>query len=155
MTWEGTAWSWLPFAVGIPILPVYGWLGATGSLPGLFHRLVPRPRWPVPALAIATPALTSNVTSNRDGVCGDAQLRGSWRLHAGLWGAAIDGGPGLAAFRGVGLAQIAPVLAGAGLNRGACHLVAERYLAGRERAWEFEGGRHGAGPVGMLAAVTG
>ena len=30
---KGTAWSWLPFALGIPLLPVYAWLGATGSLP--------------------------------------------------------------------------------------------------------------------------
>ncbi len=38
---KGTAWSWLPFAVGIPILPVYGWLGATGGLPAAFAALVP------------------------------------------------------------------------------------------------------------------
>ena len=38
---KGTPWSWLPFAVGIPLLPVYGWLGATGSLPGFFVVLVP------------------------------------------------------------------------------------------------------------------
>ena len=38
---KGTAASWVPFAVGIPILPVYGWLGATGSLPDLFRLLVP------------------------------------------------------------------------------------------------------------------
>src|SRR4051812_4571260 len=24
---KGTAWSWVPFAVGIPLLPVYGWFG--------------------------------------------------------------------------------------------------------------------------------
>jgi 4-hydroxybenzoate polyprenyltransferase len=32
---KGTPWSWLPFAVGIPILPVYGWLGARGTVPDL------------------------------------------------------------------------------------------------------------------------
>jgi len=32
---KGTAWSWLPFAVGIPILPVYGWLGAAAFMTGL------------------------------------------------------------------------------------------------------------------------
>ena len=30
LVFKGTAWSWLPFAVGIPLLPVYGWVGATG-----------------------------------------------------------------------------------------------------------------------------
>lgn len=38
---KGTAWSWLPFAIGIPILPAFGWLGATGSLPAAFALLVP------------------------------------------------------------------------------------------------------------------
>ena len=38
---KGTPWSWLPFAIGIPLLPVYGWLGATGSLPDFFAILVP------------------------------------------------------------------------------------------------------------------
>ena len=38
---KGTAWSWFPFAIGIPLLPVYGWLGAAGSLPVMFLVLVP------------------------------------------------------------------------------------------------------------------
>ena len=51
---KGTAWSWLPFAVGIPLLPVYGWLGAAGQLAGLLRRPAARGRrWPAPALAIA------------------------------------------------------------------------------------------------------
>jgi 4-hydroxybenzoate polyprenyltransferase len=45
--------SWVPFAVGIPILPVYGWLGATGSLPELFGVLVPVGVLSGAALAIA------------------------------------------------------------------------------------------------------
>ncbi|MEO6207173.1 MAG: UbiA family prenyltransferase [Candidatus Limnocylindrales bacterium] len=38
---KGTAWSWLPLAVGIPILPLYGWLGAAGTVPGWFVALLP------------------------------------------------------------------------------------------------------------------
>ncbi|MEA2518202.1 MAG: hypothetical protein QOF49_282 [Chloroflexota bacterium] len=38
---KGTAWSWLPFAIGIPILPVFGWLAATGTLSAAFAILVP------------------------------------------------------------------------------------------------------------------
>ena len=38
---KGTTWSWLPFAVGIPLLPVYAWLSAAGSLPGPFALLIP------------------------------------------------------------------------------------------------------------------
>ena len=46
-------WSWLPFAVGIPLLPVYGWVGATGSPPGFFAVLVPMAVLAGAALAIA------------------------------------------------------------------------------------------------------
>ena len=38
---KGTIWSWLPFAVGIPLLPIYAWLGAVGRLPPAFWVLVP------------------------------------------------------------------------------------------------------------------
>ena len=37
---RGTAWSWLPFALGIPLLPVFAWLGGTARLPGLFGILL-------------------------------------------------------------------------------------------------------------------
>ena len=54
---KGTALSWLPFAVGVPLLPVYGWLGATGSLPSLFQVLVPVAAVAGAALAIANAAV--------------------------------------------------------------------------------------------------
>lgn len=38
---KGTAWSWLPFAIGIPLLPVYGWLGSAATVPRSFAILVP------------------------------------------------------------------------------------------------------------------
>jgi 4-hydroxybenzoate polyprenyltransferase len=50
---KGTAWSWLPFAVGIPILPVFGWVGATGGLSSVFAVLVPAAVAAGAALAIA------------------------------------------------------------------------------------------------------
>lgn len=33
--------AWLPFAVGLPLLPVYAWLGAIGRIPGAFLLLMP------------------------------------------------------------------------------------------------------------------
>ena len=30
---KASPWSWLPYAAGIPLLPVFAWEGATGSLP--------------------------------------------------------------------------------------------------------------------------
>ncbi len=50
---KGTAWSWLPFAVGIPILPLYGWLGVTGAIPGWFATLLPMAVLAGAALALA------------------------------------------------------------------------------------------------------
>ena len=50
---KGTTFSWLPFAIGIPLLPVYGWFGATGALPDLFLVLVPAAAVAGTALAVA------------------------------------------------------------------------------------------------------
>jgi 4-hydroxybenzoate polyprenyltransferase len=50
---KGTTLSWLPFAVGIPLLPVFGWYGATGALPGLFVVLVPAAANAGTALAVS------------------------------------------------------------------------------------------------------
>ena len=53
LVFKGTAWSWVPFAVGIPLLPVFGWLGATGGLPASFAVLLPVAVLAGAALAIA------------------------------------------------------------------------------------------------------
>jgi 4-hydroxybenzoate polyprenyltransferase len=48
-----TRWSWLPYAVGIPLLPVFAWIGAAGSLPASFAVLVPIAMVAGAALAVA------------------------------------------------------------------------------------------------------
>lgn len=50
---KGTTLSWLPLAVGIPLLPVFGWYGATGDLPGVFLVLIPAAANAGTALAVA------------------------------------------------------------------------------------------------------
>jgi 4-hydroxybenzoate polyprenyltransferase len=50
---KGTTLSWLPFAVGVPLLPIYGWYGATGEIPGIFLVVVPAAANAGTALAIA------------------------------------------------------------------------------------------------------
>jgi 4-hydroxybenzoate polyprenyltransferase len=54
---KGTRLSWLPIALGLPLLPVYGWYGATGSLPPAFTVLVPAAVLAGAALAIANAAV--------------------------------------------------------------------------------------------------
>ena len=53
MAAKGTPFSWLPFAVGIPILPVYGWFGAAGTVPGIFGLIIPVAALAGTALAVA------------------------------------------------------------------------------------------------------
>jgi 4-hydroxybenzoate polyprenyltransferase len=67
---KGTTLSWLPFAVGIPLLPVYGWYGAVGSLPGLFLVLVPAAANAGSALAIAN----ATVDVERDAEAGQRSI---------------------------------------------------------------------------------
>ena len=50
---KGTTLSWLPFAIGIPLLLVFGWYGAAGGLPNLFAVLIPAAAIAGTALAIA------------------------------------------------------------------------------------------------------
>ena len=50
---KGTTLSWLPLALGIPLLPVYGWYGATGGLPGIFLVIIPAAANAGAALAVA------------------------------------------------------------------------------------------------------
>ncbi len=59
---KGSTSSWLPLAIGIPLLPVYAWYGATGSLPAVFVVLVPAAANAGTALAIAN----SMVDAERD-----------------------------------------------------------------------------------------
>ena len=50
---KGTAWSWLPFAAGIPLLPVFGWVSVGAALPAAFVVLIPAAVAAGAALAIA------------------------------------------------------------------------------------------------------
>jgi 4-hydroxybenzoate polyprenyltransferase len=153
---KGTAWSWLPFAVGIPILPIYGWLGAAGSLPLFFIALTPMAMLAGAALAIANARadMERDVAAGTVSVATSLELEGSWRLHAGLWGVAVAVALGWAVFRGAGLAQIGLVLSTAGLIAAAVAWSRERDPAGRERAWEFEAVATALALLAWLAAVT-
>lgn len=78
---KGTAWSWLPFALGIPLLPVYGWYGATGTLPAVFLVLVPVAALEGAALAIAN-ALADTDRDEAAGVGSIARTLGRPRAAA-------------------------------------------------------------------------
>jgi 4-hydroxybenzoate polyprenyltransferase len=137
---KGTAWSWLPFALGIPILPVFGWLGATGFLPATFALLIPVAVAAGAALAIAN-ALADVERDQAAGVRSIATALGAgraWALQAGIVAASVAIAVVSAAILGatggqvllIGVAGCLP-LAGAAIGRGGGP-------ARRERAWQLE-----------------
>jgi 4-hydroxybenzoate polyprenyltransferase len=152
---KGTAWSWLPFAIGVPILPIYGWLGSAGSLPPFFIALTPMAILAGAALAIANARadLERDLAAGTVSVATSLGLEGSWRLHAGLWSGAAIVGVGWVASRGVGLVGTVPVLAAAGLIAAAVAWSRRRDPATRERAWQFEAVTGALALLAWLAAV--
>lgn len=147
---KGTAWSWLPFAVGIPLLPVFAWLGATGGLPGSFAILLPVAFAAGAALAVAN----ARADAERDARAGVASVA----LRLGLGRAWTVSALLLWIVDGVALATLAAngAVGGAWLAAiGASVLIGLGVLIGRdgdpsrrERAWELE-----AIGVALLAAA--
>lgn len=100
---RGTPWSWLPLAVGIPLVPVFGWFGSTGALPPVFLVLVPIAALEGAALALANALV--DLERDRD---------------AGVQSVALVLGPTPAATAGIVLQVLVGVLAiGAALVAGA------------------------------------
>ncbi len=151
LRFKGTAWSWLPFAVGLPLLPVYAWLGAGGGFPAPIGLLVPAAAGAGSALAIAN-ALADTERDRAAGVTSIAVALGrsrAWQLHLALHlavatvalvGLAALGRPLPVAAAVVGLPG-ALIGLGAVLGRGDTPTV-------RERGWRLE-----ALGTGLLAAA--
>jgi 4-hydroxybenzoate polyprenyltransferase len=152
---KGTAWSWVPFAVGIPLLPVYGWVGTGAALPPPFAVLVPCAVLAGADLAIANSSadVERDIASGAASVAVSLGLGRAWLVHVALLGVAIavvfvtllgaDPGPGPVAVAALGAAI---VVAGAGL--GATTAGRQASPGQRERAWESE-----AAGMGLLATA--
>ena len=147
---KGTPWSWLPFAVGIPLLPVYGWLGVTGSLPDFFVILVPMAMLAGAGLAVANARvdLQTDQAAGTRSVATALGARRSWWANLALMAAATAvgvvmadplGWPALPAALVAGGTLL--VLAGVIVGRG-------DGAAARRRAWEAQA-------VGAAIAATG
>ena len=153
---KGTAWSWLPFALAIPLFPTYGWLGAAGSLPPIWAVLLPTAMLAGAGLAVAN----AMVDVERD-------------RAAGLASVAIRLGRDRAALVNVSLLAVVWVLAAvtmglagqlvpwvlAAIGGGAVALAGWRLLqrdepATRERGWEAEAVGVAVLAAGWLAAMA-
>jgi 4-hydroxybenzoate polyprenyltransferase len=159
LRFKGTPWSWLPFAVGIPLLPVYAWLGAAGALPPAFAVLLPAAGLAGAGLAIAN----SLPDQERDRAGGSSSVADSlgrgaaWRLHAllhaGVLTVALGGlvwlGPAEPPLPAVAGMAIGGLLLGAGLA-----LTASSSPIRRERGWELEAVGIGLLGTSWVAAVV-
>ena len=151
VAFKGTAWSWLPFAVGIPLLPVFGWLGSANRLPAAFAILGPVAVVAGAALAIAN----ARADEERDAAAGVTSValrlgsERSWALNAGLLiVVAIVAGATLVAAEGTpSSALVTASVAGAIIAAGIA-IGRDRDSSRRERAWELQ-----AIGVGLLAAA--
>jgi len=150
LVFKGTIWSWLPFAVGIPLLPVYGWLGATGRLPTAFALLLPMAVMAGAALAIAN----SRADEERDadaGLTSIATRSGSevaWRIHAALLVVVVVVAVATLLVVGAASAAVGLTLAAALVVVGGIVLGRSGTPERRERAWELE-----TVGIGLLATV--
>ena len=149
---KGTVWSWVPLAVGIPVLPVFAWFGTTARLPAAFSILLPAAILAGAALAIANARADQerDVAAGLDSVAIRLGPAGAWRTGAGLqaivafvalaslW---LGGGSAVAVGCAIGAGLI--VAAGVGWARPPTSTPARR-----ERAWEIQ-----AIGVALLAAA--
>lgn len=156
---KGTAWSWLPFAVGIPLLPVFGWIGATGTLPVASAILVPTGVVAGAALAIGN----ALVDIERDRAAGGSSIAAALGSHrAGIaaevlfmivWTAAVAS----AVVAGTAPVALVALSLAAGLPVVAADVARRRGASSdrRERAWQVEAVGLALAAVAWLAAGVG
>jgi 4-hydroxybenzoate polyprenyltransferase len=137
---KGTAWSWLPFAVGIPLLPVFGWLGANGTLPAAFAILLPTALVAGAALAIANARadLDRDAASGVTSVATRLGAERAWTVQATLFGLVAGVALGSMVATRPAASALAGVVLGVLVVSGGTWLGRDCDAARRERAWEAQ-----------------
>ena len=152
---KGTAWGPLAFAVGVPLLPVFAWIGAVGSLPSSFVALIPAAVLAGSGLAIAN-ALADRDDDRLTGIETAATRLGStraWRLHlAALVSAIVIAVGGLGAFGGSGPGLWMVAAGGTLVGLGVLMANPSR-PRGRPHGWEIEAVGIGLLGIGWLLAL--
>ncbi|MEO5884009.1 MAG: UbiA family prenyltransferase [Candidatus Limnocylindrales bacterium] len=154
---KGTAWSWVPFAVGIPILPLYGWLGAAGSVPTWFAALLPMALLAGGSLAIAN----ARADMARDAAAGIGSVALALGSGRSWWAGALSMGAALVLAvtwllttgRGTpvaaGIVSLGAILAAAGLA-----LAWTPSEGRRERAWQLQAIGTATVAIGWILAAA-
>ena len=148
---RATPISWLPFAVGIPLLPLFAWLGASGTIPGaiLVASAVAVPAGAALALANELPDIERDA---RAGLSSVGQVARS-ATYLG-WSAPLLQGvvavSAAAAFRALGgRGDLWPPCSRRSRSSAAASRWGpERPCRRRQRGWEVQ-----AVAIGLLAAV--
>lgn len=147
---KGTPVSWLPFALGIPLLPVFAWLGASGTIPAsiLVATVVAFPAGAALALANELPDIERDEQVGLSTLSQMLGRRPAWAIGASLH--AVVGLSAALGFRALdGRSDLWPaLLAALGLLAAGVVLGAGSSVARRQRAWEVQ-----AIAIGVLAAV--
>jgi 4-hydroxybenzoate polyprenyltransferase len=152
---KGTPWSWLPFAVGIPMLPVYGWFGVAGAVPGFFTVLVTIAMLAGAGLALANARVDTEADAAAGVVSAATRLGAerAWWANVALMTAATAIGVVF-----VGSAGWAPVTVG--LIAGGTALVAFGLSVGRgsaasarRRGWHAQAIGAAIAAVGWISAM--
>lgn len=157
---KGTPWSWVPFALGIPLLPVFGWYGAAGTVPDWFVALVPMAAVAGGAVAVgnALADLPQDIDSGTTTVATALGARRAWWTLIALWSLTaalalgslvVLGGDGATPGSAVGVVALGLgiIAAGTALAR-----PTVRRVSGR--AWEIQAVGAGLAAIGWLAAVA-
>ena len=160
LRFKGTPWSWAPFAVGIPLLPVFAWLGAAGSLPPFMGRLVVAAvlAGAVVAIANARADVERDQAADVASVATALGLERSWWLGLALVVVilGVAAGPVLDAMASGSppVAALAGVIAGAGLLLAGAVVGYRAGPGRREQAWEIQAVGIAVLAVGWLGVVT-
>ena len=152
---KGTPWSWLPFSVGIPILPVFGWYGAAGTLPGFFVVLVPMAILAGAGLAIAN-ARVDVEDDTRAGLASVATALGpgrAWWINAALMAAASGLGIAFVGRAGWAPLTVAAIVIGTALVSLGLSAGRGRTVAARRRGWEAQAIGAAIAAVGWISGM--
>lgn len=152
---RGTAWSWVPFALGIPLVPVYGWVGTGEPLPWTFAVLVPCAMLAGASLAISNAAadLERDQAAGSDSVALRLGLTRAWVASLTLVAVPVTfmlGAMVATSLQGPAVVGTVGALGVVGMGLGLGATVGRRRAtsAQRQRAWEIQ-----AAGMGLFATV--
>jgi 4-hydroxybenzoate polyprenyltransferase len=156
---KGTPWSWVPFALGIPLLPVFGWYGATATVPDWFVALVPMAAVAGGAIAVgnALSDFPQDLDSGTTTVATALGAHQAWWTLIALWSltAALALGS-LAVLGGAGAAvgPVSVVAIGLGIIAAGTALASPTLRRVSGRAWEIQAVGAATTAIGWLVAVA-